>query len=96
EDSDEFLCVRLYARKIGLAFQVVDDILDVEGDEATVGKSLNSDAEKQKTTFLSFFDIEHAKRYAKSLTQEAIMEISRLKDSEMLCMLAEYLLTRIK
>lgn len=96
EDSDEFLCVRLYARKIGLAFQVVDDILDVEGDEATVGKSLNSDAEKQKTTFLSFFDAESAKRYAQSLTQEAIIEISKIKNSDMLCRLAEYLLTRIK
>ena len=96
EESDEFKCVRTYAQKIGLAFQVVDDILDVEGDEATVGKTLKSDAENQKTTFLSFFDIEKAKRYAQSLTQEAKIEISKIDNSETLCALAEYLVTRNK
>ena len=96
EESDEFKRVRTYAQKIGLAFQVVDDILDVEGDEATVGKTLKSDAENQKTTFLSFFDIEKAKRYAQSLTQEAKIEISKIDNSETLCALAEYLVTRNK
>ena len=96
EESNEFKCVRTYAQKIGLAFQVVDDILDVEGDEATVGKTLKSDAENQKTTFLSFFDIEKAKRYAQSLTQEAKIEISKIDNSETLCALAEYLVTRNK
>ena len=96
EESDEFKCVRTYAQKIGLAFQVVDDILDVEGDEATVGKTLKSDAENQKTTFLSFFDIEKAKRYAQSITQDAKIEISKIDNSETLCALAEYLVTRNK
>ena len=96
EDTLEMKSVRAYAQKIGLAFQVIDDILDIEGDEATVGKTLNSDAGNQKTTFLSFFDIERAKRYAESLTVEAKMEISKIGGSEMLCDLAEYLLTRKK
>ena len=96
EDTMEFECVKKYAQRIGLAFQVVDDILDVEGDEATVGKTLKSDAGNQKTTFLSFFDIERAKRYAQSLTQEAKIEISKIDNSDTLCNLAEYLATRNK
>ena len=94
EDTEEFKHVKAYAQKIGLAFQVLDDILDVEGDEKIVGKTLKSDAENQKTTFLSFFDIDRAKRYAKSLTQEAKIEISKIDKSETLCELADYLLTR--
>lgn len=96
EETSELECVRKYAQRIGLAFQVVDDILDVEGDEATVGKSLKSDAENQKTTFLTFFDVNMAKRYAQSLTEEAKIEISKINGSEMLCALADYLLTREK
>ena len=96
ENTNEFEAVQKYAQRIGLAFQVVDDILDVEGDEQTVGKTLKSDAENQKTTFLSFFDVNRAKRYAQSLTQEAKIEISKVGKSETLCALAEYLLTREK
>lgn len=96
ENTVEFECVKKYAQRIGLAFQVIDDILDVEGDEATVGKTLKSDAENQKTTFLSFFDVDRAKRYAKSLTAEAKIEILKIGNSETLCALAEYLLAREK
>ena len=96
EETMEFKAVKNYAQRIGLAFQVVDDILDVEGDEQTVGKTLKSDAENQKTTFLSFFDIDRAKRYAQSLTEEAKIEISKIDGSEILCNLAEYLLAREK
>ena len=95
EGTRELECVRAYAQKIGLAFQVVDDILDVEGDEKIVGKSL-SDAENQKTTFLSFFEIEKAKRYAESLTLEAKIEISKISEEKTLFELADYLLTRNK
>ena len=96
ENTVEFECVKKYAQRIGLAFQVIDDILDVEGDEATVGKTLKSDAENQKTTFLSFFDVDRAKRYAQSLTAEAKIEILKIGNSETLCALAEYLLAREK
>ena len=96
EDTKEFGYVKNYARRIGLAFQVIDDILDVEGDEALVGKTLKSDAENQKTTFLSFFDIDKAKRYAQSLTDEAKIEISNISQTETLCELAQYLVTREK
>ena len=96
EETEEFACVRNYAQRIGLAFQVVDDVLDVEGDEQIVGKSLKSDAENQKTTFLTFFDVSRAKRYAQSLTTEAKMEIAKIEQSQTLCDLADYLLSREK
>lgn len=96
ENTSEFSAVRSYAQKIGLAFQIVDDILDATGDEETVGKTLRSDSDNMKTTFLTFFDIERAKRYAQSLTKEAMLEISKINGSEILCDLAEYLSVRNK
>jgi geranylgeranyl pyrophosphate synthase len=84
-----------YARNIGLAFQAVDDLLDVIGDESVVGKSL-SDKDNNKTTFLTFFDIEGVKDYAKRLTEEAIEEIELINNSDTLRELAWYLLERNK
>lgn len=94
ESSREAAAVCGYARKIGLAFQAIDDLLDKIGDEAVVGKTLSSDAENSKTTFLCFFDVDGVRAYAKRLTVEAIEEISGIDGSEMLCDLALYLLER--
>ena len=93
-ETKEARAVCAYARNIGLAFQAIDDLLDLIGDEAVVGKTLSSDAENQKTTFLSFFDIEGVRDYAKRLTEDAISEISEIEGSELLCELALYLLER--
>ena len=93
-ETKEARAVCAYARNIGLAFQAIDDLLDLIGDEAIVGKTLSSDAENQKTTFLSFFDIEGVRDYAKRLTEDAISEISEIEGSELLCELATYLLER--
>lgn len=85
-----------YAENIGLAFQIVDDILDKTGDEAQLGKPIGSDAENQKNTFLSFYSVEEAQFYADRLTSEAIAAIKRYPDSEMLCALADWLSKRKK
>ena len=61
-----------YARAIGLAFQIVDDILDVEGDAATLGKATGSDAENQKSTYVSLLGLETAKQRVKELTHTAV------------------------
>jgi len=95
-DSEESRRVCSYARKIGLAFQVIDDVLDVVGDETVVGKTLSSDAQNQKTTFISFFDVDNAVRYALELTQEAIKEIESIPNSKTLQELAKYLVSRNK
>ncbi len=92
EDSDVAKSVCAYARDIGLAFQVVDDMLDVVGDEMIVGKTLCSDS--NKTTFMNYFDVNGAKKYAEELTNKAIAEISHMKHSDTLQELAMYLLNR--
>jgi farnesyl diphosphate synthase len=60
-----------YARAIGAAFQIGDDILDYEGDPATVGKSVGKDAAHNKATFVSLFGVEKAKATRDSLASEA-------------------------
>lgn len=61
-----------YARAIGLAFQIVDDILDVEGDAETLGKVTGSDAENQKATYVSLLGLEPAKERVEELTHAAV------------------------
>ena len=92
-DSEEYTCLVEYAEKIGLAFQVLDDVLDATATEEQMGKSVRSDAEK-KTTFLSFYNVDEAKRYAGRLTADAISRISHIEGSETLTDLACYLLDR--
>ncbi len=53
--------LRGFARDLGLAFQIVDDIMDVEGDEAVAGKALHKDAAAGKATFVSLMGLERAK-----------------------------------
>ena len=62
----------LYAMKIGLTFQISDDILDVEGNQALVGKTLHKDEAQNKLTFVSLYGLQGAKDLAKKLTNEAI------------------------
>lgn len=60
-----------YARALGLAFQIADDILDVEGDPAKAGKRLGKDAGAGKATFVSLLGLEGAKTRARALIEEA-------------------------
>ncbi len=85
-----------YAENLGLAFQIVDDILDQTGDEAELGKPIGSDAANEKSTFLSFYTVEEAQFYVDRLTQDAINAIRNYPNSEMLCALAEWLSKRKK
>lgn len=65
-----------YSRKIGIAFQIADDILDAEGDPALVGKTLKKDKEQNKLTFVSCYGIEKARRISQDLIAEAMDIIS--------------------
>lgn len=84
----------LFAQKIGLVFQVIDDILDVTSSDEVLGKSIGSDKDSNKTTFMSFFTPETARIYAESLTDEAISDIESLEGYERLKAFALYLCDR--
>lgn len=84
-----------YAISLGLAFQIRDDILDVEGDVETVGKPILSDEKNSKTTFVTLYGMDGAKEILKEETQNAIESIEFLGEKkEFLEELALYLLER--
>ena len=60
-----------YGERLGLAFQIVDDILDLEGDEETMGKAVGSDQRKKKVTYPDFYGLEPARKMAADLIREA-------------------------
>lgn len=95
EDERYKACVE-YASGIGLAFQIVDDILDATSDAQTLGKSVGSDRESGKTTFLSFMGIDEARAYATLVTDKAKAAIAGMEGFEILLELADFLLTRNK
>jgi farnesyl diphosphate synthase len=89
--------LRAYARAIGLAFQIADDILDVEGDAAKAGKALRKDADAGKATFVSLLGLEAAKARAKALVEDADAALSPYGDkAQSLRDLAHYIVTRDK
>jgi len=69
--GDEGHKLRIYAESIGLAFQIADDILDVESDAATMGKATGKDADAGKATFVSLLGLDEAKSRAQELVQTA-------------------------
>jgi len=86
-----------YARFIGLAFQVADDILNIEGDPALMGKAKGSDEELEKATFPSLTGLEASKKYAEELTESAIAALSDFDEkAEPLRAIARYIIERKK
>jgi geranylgeranyl diphosphate synthase type II len=97
-DSDDarFNAAVRYAEKIGLTFQIIDDILDVIADPAVLGKNVGSDASENKTTFMSFMSVDEARQYAAKLTAEAKEDLACFEHADLLYALADYLLVREK
>ena len=83
-----------YGRGIGLAFQIVDDVLDACGSTETLGKPVGSDAKNEKSTFLSFMSADDALAYAARVTKEATDAIKGYPASGTLISLGEWLLHR--
>ena len=87
--------LRAYARDIGLAFQIADDLLDCEGDEALAGKALGKDGGQGKQTFVSLMGIEPARAQARMLVDQAVGHLSGYgKEADLLRALARYIVER--
>ena len=86
-----------YGRRIGLAFQIADDILDVEGDAETVGKATGKDDKAGKATFVSLLGLTKAKNLAGDLVQEACDALSEYEAAgETLRQAAQFVIARQK
>ena len=83
-----------YADRLGLAFQIVDDILDVIGDEKELGKPVGSDSVSEKTTYVTLFGLDAADTMAKEITAEAKKAINGFINNDFLMTLADKLTTR--
>lgn len=93
--SDELAAIEEYGNYLGLVFQIVDDLLDIEGDPDELGKSVGKDAEVEKATFPSVWGVEESRKQARDLTEKAKQSIARLGDKAVLLeVLADYMLTR--
>jgi farnesyl diphosphate synthase len=88
--------LREYGAAIGLAFQVVDDILDVTADSATLGKTAGKDAAQDKPTFVSLMGLPASRNYAQELLSQAhhSLKASELRHTEALSALADMLVNR--
>jgi geranylgeranyl diphosphate synthase type II len=85
-----------YGTRIGLAFQVVDDILDEEGTTDQLGKDAGSDRNRGKATFPAVIGIEQSKQYAATLISEACESVRPFgSNAAMLIKLADFIRTRI-
>ncbi|MBE6901062.1 MAG: polyprenyl synthetase family protein [Ruminococcaceae bacterium] len=92
--ADKQLMAGEYAKKLGLAFQIIDDILDVTADEKTLGKPVGSDAESGKLTYVTVVGIDKARAEAEKLTEQALDALDSFDDTGFLRELTTMLLKR--
>jgi geranylgeranyl diphosphate synthase type II len=87
--------LRLYGERIGLAFQIADDLLDVRGDVAALGKDVAGDAPQEKITFPAVFGIERSQQLAQQSLEQAIAAVQEFgNEAEFLRALARFVVSR--
>ena len=87
--------LKIYANNIGLAFQVADDILNVEGDSTVMGKDVGTDQAREKNTYPSTLGIEKSKGFAKKLVNNALQALDNFDNkSDPLRAIAHYIIAR--
>lgn len=97
-DDTKITALKTYAKYIGLAFQITDDILDIEGNEAELGKKIGSDELNDKATYPKYFGLEKSKEYAKNTITNAIesLNVFEPKEKAFFVDLADYIICRKK
>lgn len=96
--SDELVArARSYGQSIGAAFQIVDDVLDVVGDEKTLGKPVGSDEEQGKTTYPSLIGVERSMDLARRHVAQAVESLAPFDGEEAVFLrdLAQYIVDRV-
>ncbi|HIY52712.1 MAG TPA: polyprenyl synthetase family protein, partial [Candidatus Agathobaculum merdavium] len=93
-DEATLAMARTYGEKLGLAFQIRDDMLDIEGDTATLGKTVGKDEKSEKSTFPSLLGMEECRRLVEELTEEAVRAVSGIDKGAFLAELARSLTDR--
>ena len=93
--EDDLQNITKYAKNIGLAFQIVDDILDIVGDEKALGKPVGSDIENHKSTYPSLLGLEKSRCIARQLIEEGKSSIKDLPlEKDFLNQLGDYIISR--
>ncbi len=94
-DDDQVSALTVYGKHVGLAFQIIDDILDIEGDWRKLGKTPGSDIKKEKMTYPSVVGMEAARKRATELTDSALEALEMFDDeADHLRDLAKYIAAR--
>lgn len=94
-EQEELAALTTYAEKLGFSFQIVDDVLDIEGDQEKLGKNVGSDQNQDKTTFPALYGLEESKKMAADLCREAKEALAIFgEESELLKELADYVVER--
>src|SRR5205823_478928 len=89
------LALRGYAHDLGLAFQIADDLLDVEGSSAETGKPVGADAAAGKATFVSILGIDRARAQAELLVNQAVAHLDLFEErAELLRQVARFVVNR--
>ena len=73
--AESLQCLAAYGHAIGVAFQVIDDVLDVTADSATLGKTVGKDAVQDKPTFVSIMGLDRSRQYADELLKQALQAL---------------------
>jgi geranylgeranyl diphosphate synthase type II len=93
--AEEVQALRTYGHRIGWAFQIADDILDVEGDAAILGKAVGRDAELAKATYPAVLGVDVSRQRARELMEEGIHALEVLRhDTGWLQQIASYIVSR--
>lgn len=93
-DEEKVALAGEYAEKIGIAFQIVDDILDVKSTSQKLGKPVGSDSENDKSTYVSILGLEASEKAVEKLTDEALEILGKFENSEFLKELTLFLAKR--